>query len=177
MTPEILTPDLTIHFSRQLSDSETEALFRFEPNPFGVTGLNFQWLGKDHHFIGRLDGQPLSHVGLVKAHLMAGGEHLEIAGVGAVITRPEARNRHFAQRLLSESMHYARHEWGCDFGVLFCWPYNTPFYARQGWQLIQEPVSVFQPGGMLPAPLDCMYLPLTGRAWPGGEVCIPVLPW
>ena len=61
--------------------------------------------------------------------------------------------------------------------VLFCLPRLVPFYARQNWQLLTDPVEFEQPSGKVVSPFHSMVLPFDDRVWPGGAVKVGGLPW
>lgn len=59
----------------------------------------------------------------------------EVAGLGAVATRPEDRRRGLVRRLLAESLAEYR-ERGQPFALL--WPFKHPFYGRFGWGRVAD---------------------------------------
>ncbi|MDQ3806018.1 MAG: hypothetical protein M3416_19580, partial [Acidobacteriota bacterium] len=82
-----------------------------------------------------------------------------------------------AQRGMRHAAEFMRHEWGVEFGLLFCRDALVPFYERLGWQLVNEPVEVEQESGPVVSTLNVMVLPCDGRDWPAGPVSLNSLPW
>jgi GNAT superfamily N-acetyltransferase len=139
--------------------------------------LLYRWRPKDFHLVLEEGGRPLGHVGLVRHTVSVGGRPVAVGGVGGVVTVPEAQGRGLAQRGMRHAAEFMRHEWGVDFGLLFCRDALVPFYERLGWQLVTEPVEVEQPDGPVVSSLNVMVLPTDGRGWPGGPVVLHSFPW
>ena len=89
----------------------------------------------NHLFIVRADGQVVSHVGVLRQDMVAGGIHLPVACVGSVATDPAHRGRGYASRLLDSATERARRD-GC---VLMAISGNLPLYTGRGALMI-EPV-------------------------------------
>ena len=147
------------------------------PDPFGLQGLSLSWREKEWHFFLDVDGEPVSHVGVLRLDVRVDGVPVPVAGLGGVITEPGFQGRGFAQTLLREATAFMTDELGADFGFLFCLPRLVPFYERLGWQTLPPPVFIEQPGGVIESPLECMVLPLRGWPWPPGKVQTQSLPW
>ena len=64
-----------------------------------------------------------------------------------------------------------------DAGMLFCLHRLMPFYARQGWQLLEDEIEFDQPTGRLVSPFRVMVLPCGAYEWPTGRVEVKGLPW
>jgi GNAT superfamily N-acetyltransferase len=166
-----------IRLSENLTDEERRALFEWGEHIFGVEDLQYRWRPKDLHFVTEEDGRPVGHVGLLKHEVSVAGRPVTVAGVGAVVTVPEAQGRGHAQRGMRHAAEFMRHEWGVEFGLLFCRDALVPFYGRLGWQLVNEPVEVEQDSGPVVSTLNVMVLPCDGRDWPAGPVSLNSPPW
>ena len=167
-----------IKFTQEaLTDEEKQSLFGWGENIFGLEDAGFSWRGKDFHFVTEEDGRAVSHVGVIKTQVKAGGRALTVGGVGAVVTVPEAQGRRLVHEAMRQVASFICHELGADFGMLFCLPRLAPFYARQGWLLVEDEVEIEQPAGPVVWPYHVMVLPCAGRAWPAGRVEIGGLPW
>jgi predicted N-acetyltransferase YhbS len=166
-----------IRFADVLTQEERESLFDWGEMIFGIEDSAFRWRSKELHFITEEGGRALSHVGLVKTKVTAGGREVTVAGVGAVVTRPEAQGRRLVHAAMSEAARYIRAEMGVEFGMLFCLPRLAPFYERQGWQLIEDEVEIDQPDGPVVWPYRVMVLPCGERTWPAGRIEVGGLPW
>jgi len=100
-----------------------------------------------------------------------------VAGVGGVVTVPEAQGRGHAQRGMRHAAEFFCREWGVEFGLLFCRDALIPFYERLGWQLVAAPVEIEQPDGPVTSAMNVMVLPCGGRVWPAGDVRLQSFPW
>ena len=136
-----------IRYAETLTKEEWQALFGWGENIFGLEDANYTWRPKPLHFITEEDGHPLSHVGIVKTSVRVGGRELTVGGIGGVATRPEAQGRHLVHAAMRQAAEFICHELGAEFGMLFCLPRLEPFYARQGWQALEDEVEIDQPVG------------------------------
>ena len=168
--------ELEIRVAPQLPRDERVALFQFEDDPWGVNHLGWDWREPELSFGGYENDKPVSHVGLLFHPLHLDGREVLVAGVSSVITLPEARGKGYARRLMSEAADEMRRR-SVDFGALFCSTELRPFYASQGWQLLDHPVTVDQSGRKVRSPLRLMLLPLPDANWPEGPVDLKSEPW
>jgi hypothetical protein len=166
-----------IRFAEALTDEERQALFFWGKDIFGVEDAAYRWRPKDFHFITEEDGRALSHVGVLKTKVRAGGREVTVGGIGGVVTIPEAQGRRYVHAAMRLADDFMCDELGVEFGMLFCLPRLAPFYARQGWQLIQEEVEFEQPSGKTVWPYRVMVRPCGAREWPAGRVEVGGLPW
>jgi hypothetical protein len=166
-----------IRFAESLTDEERQALFGWGETIFGVEDAKYRWRPKELHFITEEDGRALSHVGLLKTSVTAGGQAVTVGGVGGVVTVPAAQGRRFVHAAMRRAAEFMCTELGVEFGMLFCLPRLAPFYARQGWQLVEEEVEFEQPAGKVVSPFRVMVLPCGSRAWPSGRVEVAGFPW
>jgi predicted N-acetyltransferase YhbS len=166
-----------IRFADTLTDEERQTLFGWGENIFGVEDHLYRWRPKELHFITEEDGRVVSHVGVLKTEVTAGGREITVGGVGGVVTIPEAQGRRYVHTAMRRAAEFMRGELGVEFGMLFCLPRLAPFYARQGWQLLEEEVEFEQPTGKIISPFRVMALACDGRVWPAGRVEIAGLPW
>lgn len=168
---------IEIRVSERLSEEERRTLFEWGEHIFGVEDLQYRWRPKDLHFMLEEERRLVSHVGLLRHAVSAGGRAVEVAGVGGVVTVPEAQGRGYAQRGMRHAAEFFCREWGVEFGLLFCRDALVPFYERLGWQLVAAPVEVEQPDGPVTCALNVMVLACDGREWPAGEVRLQSFPW
>ena len=166
-----------IRFAETLTDEERQSLFGWGEMIFGIEDAAFRWRPKELHFITEEEWRALSHVGLVRAKVRAGGREVTVGGVGGVVTRPEAQGRHLVHAAMQEAARYMCADMGVEFGMLFCLPRLAPFYERQGWRLVEEEVEIEQPDGNVVWPYHVMVLPCGAREWPAGRVEVGGLPW
>lgn len=167
-----------MHFRRSisLSDEERHHLLEWGPDIFQIEALGLIWRPKQIQLVLYDDREAISTCGLLKQSLQAGQQTLEVGGIGGVATPPAFQGKGYARRLLSESLRIFSEEWLLDAGLLFCRPALVPFYEGTGWQRLEVPVKILQPGGMQDCPVPVMVYPL-GRPWPGGPVTMDSLPW
>lgn len=170
MSPEI-------RFAETLTDEERQSLFGWGKDIFGIEDADYRWRPKEVHFITEEGGRAVSHVGLVKTKVRAGGREVTVGGVGAVVTVPEAQGRRLVHAAMREAAAYMCSEMGVEFGMLFCLPRLAPFYARQGWRPVEDEVEIEQPTGPVVWPYRVMVLACGGREWPAGRVEVGGLPW
>jgi hypothetical protein len=166
-----------IRFTEKLSEEEWQSLFGWGKDIFGLEDAAFRWRPKEMHFVTEEGGQALSHVGLIKTLVRAGGQEVTVGGIGGVVTRPEAQGRRLVHAAMRETARYMCEELGVEFGMLFCLPRLTPFYEQQGWRLVEEEVEIDQPDGPVVWPYHVMVLPCGAREWPAGHVEVGGLPW
>ncbi|HEX8354149.1 MAG TPA: GNAT family N-acetyltransferase [Pyrinomonadaceae bacterium] len=166
-----------IRFAETLTEEEWQSLFCWGKDIFGMEDADFRWRPKQLHFITEEGGRAVSHVGLVKTTVRAGGREVTVGGVGGVVTVPEAQGRRHVHAAMREAAAFMCAELGVEFGMLFCLPRLAPFYARQGWRLVEEEVEVEQPSADVVWPYRVMVLPCGGREWPAGRIEVGGLPW
>lgn len=161
---------------REMPPAEQKALFEWGPDIFGGSLYNLQWRGTDYHVVGYVDGEPVTHVGIVKHSVSVGASSRVVGGVGAVVTVPRRQKKGLAQMCLRRAGEYMRSDLNVAFGFLFCPERLVHFYAAGGWRKLNEKVIVNQPGGTIVAPLCSMVLEFSER-WPEGPVNLESLPW
>ena len=160
-----------------LTDEEKQRLFGWGENIFGVEPHKLSWRPKDLHFLLYLDGEPVSHVGILKHAVIVVGEPITVGGVGGVVTVPEAQERGYAHRLMQHAAKFLESEWKVEAGLLFCLSRLMPYYARLGWQAVEDSVLIEQPAGQIVSPMRVMTLPFGGRSWPPGDIELRSYPW
>jgi hypothetical protein len=166
-----------IRFADTLTDDERQTLFNWGENIYGVEDAAYRWRPKEMHFITEEDGRAVSHVGVLKTTVRVGGREVTVGGVGSVVTVPEAQGRHHVHAAMRRAAEFICRDLGVEFGMLFCLPRLAPFYARQGWQLIDDEVEFEQPAGKVVSPFRVLVRPCGARAWPAGKVEVAGFPW
>jgi len=166
-----------IRFAETLTDEQKVAIFGWGKDIFGVEDKLYRWTPKEYHFVTEEDGRPLSHVGLLKTVVKAGGRDVTVAGIGGVVTRPEAQGRRYVHAMMQRAAKFMCEELKVDAGMLFCLQRLMSFYARQGWQLLEVETEFEQPTGRVVSPYRVMVLPCGDFEWPAGRVEVAGLPW
>ena len=166
-----------IRLVKDLTDEERQRLFGWGENIFGVEDLQFQWRPKELHFILDVDGEAMSHVGLLDHTVKVDGQPVRVGGIGGVVTNGEVHGRGYSQKTLRYAERYMCEELRVEFGLLFCLDRLRPFYERQGWQIVNEPVEFEQAAGKMVSPFNVMVLPCGERVWPAGRADLCSYPW
>jgi GNAT superfamily N-acetyltransferase len=160
-----------------LPDEEKQRLYGWGEDIFGAASLNLKWRPKSTHFLFYDGGLTVSHVGLLRHEVSVAGRPVLVAGVGGVVTVPEAQGKGIARRLMEHAATFFEREWRVDAGMLFCFERLVPFYRSLGWQIVNSPVFIEQPAGKIESPLLVMVIPCDGGAWAEGPVELNGLPW
>ena len=168
---------MEIKQANTLTEAEQKKLFGWGENIFGVQAHALQWRRKDLRFVGYDAGELVSHAGILKHVVSVNGSPVLVAGLGGVVTVPEAQRKGFARQLVQHAMTRAETEWKVDAGLLFCRPQMVDYYERLGWQTVDSPVMIEQPGGHIISPLHVMVIPFGKMSWPPGVVELQSLPW
>jgi GNAT superfamily N-acetyltransferase len=159
-----------------LTDAETEKLFGWGDDIFGAADLELHWRPKDVHFLMEVEGETVSHVGVLKHEVSIAGQPVTVGGVGGVVTIPAFQKRGYARELMRHAASFLE-QWKVDAGLLFCLRRRVSYYESQGWQVLKSPVTIRQPGGEVVSPLEVMVLPLARSSWPDSEVHLNSFPW
>lgn len=106
-----------------------------------------------------------------------GADDVLFAGVGGVMTPAACQRRGFSSALVHFAQEFIFSELDAEYGLLFCLPELTPFYARLGWISVNAPVHIEQPQGKIVWPKAAMVLPGRGRAWQDAEIDVRGNPW
>ncbi len=168
---------IDISIVEALTEQESDRLFKWGEDIFGVSCLAMEWRPKRWHILLKEDGRPVSHVGVLEHQLSIGDEQLAIGGIGAVSTVPEAQGKGYASQAMESAHAFMRQDLAADFGLLFCIEHMVKFYQRLGWRQLEDTVVIEQPSGQISAPFPAMYLPLRKREWPPGAIKLDSLPW
>jgi predicted GNAT family N-acyltransferase len=166
-----------IRLEKSLTDEERRTLFEWGENIWGLEDTLLRWRPKEFHFIVEEDGRAVAHVGVVQTSVRVAGREISVGGVGGVVSVPEARGRGHVHEGMRRASEFMCEELKVEVGMLFCLERLVAFYARQGWQLIEETVEIEQPSGTIVAPLRVMVKPCGDRLWPAGKIEVGGLPW
>ncbi len=168
---------LDIRLTQTVTDEDHQTLFGWGDDVFRARGIRFHCRKGEMHLMGTVDGQLVSHAGMVNAEARVAGQPMRVGGIGGVVTVGTAQRKGYAARMLQQALAYMGETWQVEFGMLFCLPHVLPFYAGLGWQKVASPVSIAQPEGRVLSPLAAMVMPCAGgRVWPAGPVELD-LPW
>ncbi len=161
--------------SNTLTPTEKEKLFEWGDDIFGAADTPFTELphqSKQHSFILSENGEPASHVGILKHTVQVAGQAITVGGIGGVATNPAYQGKGHAKQLLKEAASYFKNEWQVEFGMLFCFERLAPFYQSLGWQAVEDEVYVDVENGKILWTIETMVLPLQTSNWPEGRIDI-----
>lgn len=146
------------------------------PDAHGITWtFETPW----HAVVYEANGQPVSYLDILERPCTVGGQPVNLAGIGGVMTPPEFRGRGYASRALEAAADFMRTRIDAPFALLVTGENRIPFYGRLGWQHIQAPLRFYQPDGIDKSDRIAviMILSLHGDPWPDGEIDLRGLPW
>lgn len=170
--------ELTITAKPELTQAEREALFGFESDIWSVESMGFAWRGPQIHFVGSVDGAPVTHVGALRYEVAVDEGKLCLGGLKSVVTIPPARGNGYAAQVVRHATQYLREGGGLDFGLLFCRDALVDYYAALGWGEVEGEVLVEHPvQSTIPFPGHVMILSFGDRSWPTGTVDLQSQPW
>ncbi len=168
---------LEIRRSKAPTEKERQDLFGWEEDIFRIDAYGLKWRKTAWSFIGYIEGEPVSHVGVLGHTVGVENHPILVGGIAAVVTLPSARGRGYAHRTLDAATPFLRDNLKAEFGLLFCLDELMSFYGKMGWKKVEDPVIVDQPQGQVVYPMNVMVLPFRERQWPGGRVELNSLPW
>jgi len=90
----------------------------------------------------------LSHVAITEMTVELDGHRVACGAVGGLFTPPEIQGRRYATSLMDRAEAFIFGELKLTMGILFCLPELVPFYARRGWSLVENPVTLEQADGV-----------------------------
>jgi predicted GNAT family N-acyltransferase len=167
-----------VEFGR-LSDAQRAELERGEVDPFDAAGDTLRWRAKDRHVGMRApDGRLVASAGLLLADLQVGDEPgMPVVGIGGVIVSAPYRGQGLSTRLIAEALRCAA-RMGPSVAILFCHRDRAGLYQQHGFQEIDPPVLVQQPGGLVAVPQLAMWRAIrNGVTLPSGRVVVHSLPF
>jgi GNAT superfamily N-acetyltransferase len=101
-----------------------------------------------------------------------------IAGIGGVMTLPEAQGKGFGRAAMLAAHGVTERDGTSAFGLLFCEPKNIAFYERLGWLVFRGTIIAEQPDAIGPyRVMPAMVRPLAGSAPVEGTIDLRGLPW
>jgi len=168
---------MEIKQTHELTNAEQLQLFGWGEDIYGVQPFVLKWRPKDLRFVLYDEGKLVSHAGILHHTVSVNGASVLVAGLGGVVTIPEARGKGFARQLVQQSMRFAESEWKVEAGLLFCRTQMVSYYESLGWKTVESQVIIEQPSGEIASPMPVMVLPFGKTFWPQGLVQLQSLPW
>ena len=136
-----------------------------------------EWANSDWMVLGRVAGEIVTQLGLLKREILVGSMLIPVGGIGGVATHPAWRRRGFSTALLREAAQFMQSEFKVPFGLLNCARKTQPFYGRLGWKTVATELwfTGNENRRLLKTPV--MILPFLKQEWPEGEIDLCGLPW
>lgn len=142
-----------------------------EPNPF-------DWAQPQWHVMVYAEGEPVSHVGVIRRDCTMDGQPFPLSGICSVMTPEVHRKKGYAVIGMQRAHDFMREELDAPFSLLVTKPYLIAYYTRLGWQHVTTPMIVDLPdGSKFTWEEVIMVLPFTDMPWPTGTLDLCGWPW
>jgi GNAT superfamily N-acetyltransferase len=173
---------LQIEFIRssQVPSAIQESIDRLDKLAFAGENANeafIEWSTSDWMVLGRLDGEIVTQLGLLKREIRVGAVPLPVGGVGGVATLPSWQRRGLSSALMGAAAQFMQVELNVPFGLLVCAEETQPFYAQLGWKKVATELWFSGNGNRQSLQTPVMILPLSKQEWLEGEIDLCGLPW
>lgn len=136
------------------------------PGPLVEAFFGIEYEPRQQTLVTTIDGGVASHVGMEFRTITVGGNPLDVACMGLVITHQDYRRLGLASSLLRLA-HRRASEAGIEWAALFTGVVD--FYQPLGY-VVCDNLAVAEPGGMVKALRE-------GVVWPDGVVDLCGVPW
>lgn len=172
-SPELKITIKTVH---EMTEHEKQMTAEIDRLSFTDGGGDIDWGVSQWLVMGWMDGKIVSQIGVLQREVDVSGQKINVGGVGGVATHPDHRRQGYAGKLL-KAVEQLLSELDLPFGVLVCGEERMHYYARFGWQKIDNK-TIFQNNG-IDREMDgiMMILPLKEKAWPDGLLNLNGKPW
>jgi GNAT superfamily N-acetyltransferase len=114
---------------------------------------------------------------LVRQTVGVSGASLDVAGVGGVLVRNDARGHGYGHIAMEAAEEFVAREMKIGFLLLFCREAVRSWYDALGWRKVLGATWAEQPNGAIVLPLASMWKSLNGARWPDGDVYLHSRPW
>ncbi len=162
---------------REVPGEDAAHLFDWGEDLWSIDCHQLSWRQWTWCFVGYLEGTPVSHVGTLTHTVTVADNDLIVGGLAAVLTLPHARERGYGKATLDAAVRFLHDPEDVPFVLLFCRDQLIPFYGPLGWQQIEDEVTIQQPDGDRPSPLNVLVRSLDGSNWPPGPIALNSQPW
>lgn len=167
--------------SPELDQAIRDLLCHCFPPDIPVFSQTRRWHGTapEFSFYRREAGVITGHVGIVRRAIRVGSNPLTIAGVQNLAVVPDRRKSGLGALLMIRALAEARRR-GITFGLLFCVPGLTHFYASLGWERQDRAFYMDNENGVrefIPEKNIGMTLSLGPDPFPPGEVDLQGRDW
>ena len=97
-----------------------------------------EWASSDWMVLGRVDGEIVTQLGLLKREIRVGDVPVFVGGVGGVVTHPAWQRHGLSSALMRAAAEFMQTKLNVPFGLLVCGNKTQPFYAHLGWQTVAD---------------------------------------
>jgi aminoglycoside 2'-N-acetyltransferase I len=136
-----------------------------------------EWADSDWMGLGRVDGELVTQLCLLKREIRVGDLRLEVGGIGGVATLPAWQRRGMSSVLMGAAAQFMQEEIKVTFGLLVCAEETQPFYARLGWKTVAKECWFSGKKELQCMQTVVMIIPLSKEIWPEGKINLCGLPW
>jgi len=140
-------------------------------------GYQNEWAASDWMVLGRVNGEIVTQLCILKREIRVGTAQIPVGGVGGVATFPAWQRRGLSTALMGAATQFMQVELNVPFGLLVCGDETQPFYARLGWKMVATKLWFIEKGMLHPLQTTVMVLPFSRQEWPEGEIDLCGLPW
>jgi len=169
---------IIIKAAADVTDEENRRLDSISGMAYGPDDSGLEWTDEaDWRVWLEIEGEIVSFLIIVVREARVGETPVRLAGIGGVATHPAHQRRGYAAQVMDAAAVFMRDSLRVDFGHLLCSPDLLPYYARFGWQAVEGPLLVDQPGGKISLDHIHMILPCASDLWPAGTLDLCGLPW
>jgi len=177
-----LAASLQIEFIRssQVPPAFQEIIDRLDQLAFAeehAEEFSNEWATSDWMVIGRLNGEIVTQLGLLKREIRVEAMRIPVGGVGGVATLPAWQRHGLGTALMSAAAKFMKVEFNVPFGLLVCADETQPFYARLGWKTVATKLWFTGNGNLQSLQTTVMIIPFSKQEWPKGEIDLCGLPW
>src|ERR1700760_1731499 len=89
-------------------------------DPSRTHGYNLSWRPTETHVFVSSSDKKMCHVGLVRQTVEVAGASVDVAGVGGVLVRNDARGHGYGRIAMNAAETFVAREWKVGFLLLFC---------------------------------------------------------
>jgi aminoglycoside 2'-N-acetyltransferase I len=161
----------------ELDAQETQEVASLLQRVFTGEEDNIVWSGAVWCVLVRLNGELVTHVGIIDRVISVAGSPLRVGGIGGVATAPEWRGRGFASLAMRAASTFMLEKLGIFHGLLVCGAQRVSFYQSLSWQVVEDSMYFDQPSGKMKCDAATMIQCLTAAPWPEGMIDLCGLPW
>lgn len=176
MVPEPMVPGWTVQWEDDVDDHAAIAalLARAFPRSRALVGGARSWstARPELRLIGRADGQPVAHLGVLRRFVQVDGQAQLVGDVGLVAVDPVRQGSGLGAALLAGTRTTLA-ELDLPFGFLTCGEPVASFYSRGGWVRVPGPTRMIRADGRVQVYGGVsMVLPVCAplSAWPVGRI-------